>query len=346
MSASATKVTLASESGNPSEVKETGTAHAGDIVQTDSAGKAQLDYPDGSLTRLGPDSKFTIDELDSATAQRTAVTLDVGQSWHRVKKLVAEGAQYEVTTPVGTASVRGTAFAVVCEGNSSCAFTVIEGLVQVKTKDGTLIDVHPFEKVTVPENTAAVPYPMDAVQADEWIMNNLELDGIELADSAAAAGPDAEWKASLDGVWSMAITITSETAENRQGNVGTTVTRVWTVTTGQCTADSCAVSISSDSGNTLPAMLSAAGLTVNPSNGFAPCLDSVTGETLSDKGYTTEFEYVLAQDGTEQVDGVPTVTSYSGIFTSVWTLADPVACAGAPESATSVGSVALVRADG
>ncbi len=304
VSASATKVTLASKTGDPTEVKEKDEAHLGDTVQTDSAGRAQLDYPDGSLTRLGPDTKLTVDVLDAAEAQRTALTLDVGQSWHRVEKLVAEKAQYEVSTPVGVASVKGTAFEVDCTPAKVCTITVIEGVVEFTTEDGTVLEINPYQRLVVPNpdggDPAVTVAPVDVVQADEWITGNIAADKITQEVPAEAV--------TLAGDWRMEYTYT--TVSGYLTNGGRDSATIWTFGETTCAA-ACAFTINTLGGSTYTATLDDTGFTaMNPQVYKTLCTNPDTGEEVTD-AYDYTVEAAVTRNPGSSADDV----SFTGTLT-------------------------------
>ncbi len=85
----------------------------GDSLKTDAAGKAEIDYSDGSLTRLGSSTEFTITKLTSERGGRqTEGTITVGETWSRASK-VSETSSFEVKAGGTTAAVEGTAFSFV-----------------------------------------------------------------------------------------------------------------------------------------------------------------------------------------------------------------------------------------
>ena len=86
----------------------------GDTIKTDPAGRAEIDYTDGSLTRLGASTLFTISKLTNKRGGRqTQGTLSVGETWNRAAK-VSETGSFEVKAGGTTAAVQGTAFVVTC----------------------------------------------------------------------------------------------------------------------------------------------------------------------------------------------------------------------------------------
>jgi hypothetical protein len=88
--------------------------HQGDTIKTDADGQAEIDYTDGSLTRLAPSTVFTLSKLTNERGGRqTQGTLSVGETWNRAAK-VSETGSFEVKAGGTTAAVQGTAFVVKC----------------------------------------------------------------------------------------------------------------------------------------------------------------------------------------------------------------------------------------
>ena len=108
----------------------------GDVLRTGRDGHASLRYPDGSVTRLFPDSVLAVEELEmlGASAQLVA-RLDLRQG--RSESVVRPGSvvrrsDVQVSTPFSTTSVRGTHFRVAVMPEEQTAATgVLEGSVQV-----------------------------------------------------------------------------------------------------------------------------------------------------------------------------------------------------------------------
>jgi len=109
----------------------------GDTIKTDTTGLAEINYTDGSLTRLANSTVFTISVLTNEQGGRqTQGTLSVGETWNRAAK-VSETGSFEVKAGGTTAAVEGTAFVAKCvpKPNGSqavdCTFTAIVDDIQV-----------------------------------------------------------------------------------------------------------------------------------------------------------------------------------------------------------------------
>ncbi len=107
-----------------------------DIVETPSGGSAQLEMNDGSILRLGPDSRLALSEyhLDDQGNVVSAV-LDVISGWLRfqVAKL-HQAAAFNIDTPVMTIGIRGTEGMIDAEEDKGGLY-LEEGAVRVKTQD-------------------------------------------------------------------------------------------------------------------------------------------------------------------------------------------------------------------
>jgi hypothetical protein len=161
--------------------KDGQTLTQGDAIKTDTAGKAEIDYTDGSLTRLGNSTQFTISKLTNKQGGRqTQGTLSVGETWNRAAK-VSETGSFEVKAGGTTAAVEGTAFAVVCVKNAgtvTCTFTDVVDNVKVTTADGQVAQLGPAKSVVVASgnlgNINTLTY--EQLANDIFIAGNLALD--------------------------------------------------------------------------------------------------------------------------------------------------------------------------
>jgi len=153
----------------------------GDEIRTDAQGKAEINYTDGSLTRLGPSTDFTITKLTNKRGGRqTQGTLNVGQTWNRAAKL-SQTSSFEVKAGGTTATVEGTAFVVQC-GNTggvlSCKFIDVLDKVNVTTQSGALASLLSDTEVTVLAGQLGdlLHLSYSDLAGDPWILDNLLLD--------------------------------------------------------------------------------------------------------------------------------------------------------------------------
>lgn len=164
----------------------------GDLVRTDGTGFAEVNYPDGSVTRLDVNTEFAVVSItDNAGVATTRANLNSGRVWSRVNDLGTEG-EFSVDTAVGVATVRGTAFMVDCRtAVTDCDFTVLEGRVEVTPPAQPMVGIDGPYTVHVDETTTSTPAPVpfDEAFSDPWITENARRDaeaGYESADEMYA----------------------------------------------------------------------------------------------------------------------------------------------------------------
>ena len=109
------------------------------MAPTDASGRAEIDYTDGSLTRLSGSTVFTISKLtDEKGGRQTQGTLSVGETWNRAAK-VSETGSFEVKAGGTTAAVEGTAFVAKCTPKTDgtqkadCTFTAVVDNIHVSS---------------------------------------------------------------------------------------------------------------------------------------------------------------------------------------------------------------------
>jgi hypothetical protein len=153
----------------------------GDSIKTDTTGRAEIDYTDGSLTRLGSSTEFKITKLTNKQGGRqTQGTLSVGETWNRAAK-VSETGSFEVKAGGTTAAVEGTAFAVVCVDDANkltCTFTDVVDNVKVTTVDGSEAQLGPAKSVVVTQGNLGTINTLsyDDLANNIFIAGNLALD--------------------------------------------------------------------------------------------------------------------------------------------------------------------------
>jgi hypothetical protein len=173
--------------------------HQGDTVATDAQGEAEIDYTDGSLTRLAPSTQFTLTALTNERGGRqTLGTLTAGQTWNRAAK-VSETGSFGVTAGQTTAAVEGTAFVFSCALQGSirvCTIIAVVDNVRVTTPGGAVALLTPATEVIVTNDVAGVPTQLTYEQLVDlpFVVDNLILDqqagiGNGLGDLPPPASP-------------------------------------------------------------------------------------------------------------------------------------------------------------
>src|SRR5487761_330282 len=102
---------------------------AGDSVSTDTKGRASIQLPDGTFTRLASDTQVTLDAAHfnkNGTLHDAKLTEKIGRTLTSVQHLVS-GATFQVAGQAAVASVRGTKFEVYITADGSMTVKVFEG---------------------------------------------------------------------------------------------------------------------------------------------------------------------------------------------------------------------------
>src|SRR5260221_2752879 len=142
---------------------------AGTSVRTDHTGHAAIQFPDGSLTRLAPDTTVTIQaaQLNNGGSLKSAsLQQKIGRTLSTVQKL-AGGATFAVGGHSVSATVRGTQFEVLVRADLSNQFKVFDGSVQISGK--TTITLNAGQQLDVDANgTLGTGKPFQPDQQDPY----------------------------------------------------------------------------------------------------------------------------------------------------------------------------------
>lgn len=117
---------------------------AGQRVRTGALSGATLAFYDGSQARLGPNAEVSVDKLDARKEggpRVVALTQWVGESDHDVAASSDAASVYEVATPSGTGTAKGTSFHVFVSTTLLVRFDVDEGAVSVTSLNVTVVVV-------------------------------------------------------------------------------------------------------------------------------------------------------------------------------------------------------------
>jgi hypothetical protein len=153
----------------------------GDALKTGQNALAEINYTDGSYTRLGEETEFTITKLTQQQgARQTQGTLTVGSTWNRAAA-VSESGSFEISAGGATAAVEGTLFAVICEKDANqqlvCHFIDIFDPVTVSL-NGTNVPLGNATKVTLDQGALGEVQPVtrEELIANPFINANALLD--------------------------------------------------------------------------------------------------------------------------------------------------------------------------
>jgi hypothetical protein len=148
----AVEVKLAGE-GTFASGNEGQTLKTGDVVRTGPDGRAEIEYFDGSLTRLDVGTTFELTELASVTDLSGSKIIEGsqegGRTLSRVAALTDSESRVEVETPNAIASVRGTEFVTIVNLDGSSEYWLLDGMLLVKGDEGGATILESGEGVSV-----------------------------------------------------------------------------------------------------------------------------------------------------------------------------------------------------
>jgi hypothetical protein len=114
---------------------------AGDSLRTVNLGRAAIQFSDGSLTRLAPNSEVTIDEAQlqrSGALKQVTLTQRAGRTLSTVQRL-ASGGGFKVNGRSTSAEVRGTVFEVYAVADGSVVYKLFQGKLLVSASGSTTL---------------------------------------------------------------------------------------------------------------------------------------------------------------------------------------------------------------
>lgn len=154
----------------------------GTKIRTGKAGRAQILFPNHTVTRLDKNSQVTLKEYQ-ASPQQVTVHLDLGRIWSRISKLIGKES-YQTQTDTLIATVRGTSYGMGIVGTGLSKITTFEGDVNVKSDatcaNGDEVNVVANQKTTVNCKDTRKPTIVEVKEAeltaDEWLQFNKKED--------------------------------------------------------------------------------------------------------------------------------------------------------------------------
>jgi FecR protein len=176
---------LARGSGGTFANATSGTqVQAGDSVKTDAKGRASIQLPDGTLTRLASDTQITLDAAHfskDGALHDAKLTEKIGRTLTSVQHLVS-GATFQVAGQSAVASVRGTKFEVYIKADGTMIVKLFDGFLHFAGKNGTSVDLVAGQQATAdPQGNVG---PAGPIQPDPGDPFGPALD----ASAAASAG--------------------------------------------------------------------------------------------------------------------------------------------------------------
>jgi hypothetical protein len=134
---------------------------AGDSVKTDTKGRASIQLPDGTLTRLASETEIKLESAHftkSGTLHDARILQRVGRTLTSVQHLVG-GAVFQVAGQSSVASVRGTKFEVYIKVDGTMIVKVFEGEVDFDGKNHIHL-TGPQQATADPQGNIGPPGPI------------------------------------------------------------------------------------------------------------------------------------------------------------------------------------------
>lgn len=154
------------------------TLQAGDTVRTGDDSRAEIEYFDGSVTRLDAETTFTLQELsslpDTPGSKIIQAEQSEGRTFQRITEITDSQSRFDVETPTATASVHGTSYALTVHDDGSVELWVLDGTVIAVLEDGSEIEVGPGQGLVVhPDGSVDGPFTLTEAQLnDPWVQFN------------------------------------------------------------------------------------------------------------------------------------------------------------------------------
>jgi hypothetical protein len=143
---------VAHNGGDFAEASTGSIVQPGDSVKTDAKGRAAIQLPDGTLTRLANSTAITLSSAHfskDGSLHDASIAQKAGRTYTNVQHLVG-GATFKVSGQSATATVRGTKFEVLIKPDGSMLVKLFEGQMDFVGPNNT---VH----LTAPQQATADP---------------------------------------------------------------------------------------------------------------------------------------------------------------------------------------------
>ncbi len=176
------QVELASTAGDWHAAQEGERVHEGARIRTGDDSSATLLFYEGSRATLSSDTDLSVTRLGGTWNKVLKVGLNqyAGQTSHSVVPLHSPDGRYQVLTPSGLASVRGTIFTVAVNPDGQSRFSVERGKVWVNQADAQVVLVAGQATASQPDDVLQAPaYQFSlsglvtSIEGDVWVVNDV-----------------------------------------------------------------------------------------------------------------------------------------------------------------------------
>jgi len=147
------------------------------VVQTDSGSSVVLEFPDGSVITVAPDSRLVVKMIEYSRGggwRGRSFFLSMGQIWARVSPRFGKESEMRIYTPSSVAAVRGTTFSVYQPSEAGSSIQCAAGMVSVVGFRGAPIAV-PANTVASVSVGQAAQRPRGLTRGQQWSFNQMDL---------------------------------------------------------------------------------------------------------------------------------------------------------------------------
>lgn len=141
----------------------------GNLVETQTTGRAGIQFPDGSYMRMSPNTSVTLTAVQlqkNGDLKSVSLAQKVGRTFVNVQKLVT-GSTFQVGGQSVSAQVRGTQFEMLVRGNGTNLIKVFQGTVKVAGKSTVTLNAGQEIDVAA-DGTLGAPRPIAADPQDPY----------------------------------------------------------------------------------------------------------------------------------------------------------------------------------
>ncbi|MGQ0602442.1 MAG: FecR family protein [Anaerolineales bacterium] len=203
------------------------TVAANGGVKTGAESRARVDISDGSVIRLAASTTFTLTELSpSPNDPVTRFLLDAGKVWLAVTQALGGGI-FEIETPVGVATVRGSLMSVeYFAANGHMIVTCLEGACRLTARSGAFVDLEAGEQAEIAAfgQDPSTAQTIDAAQVSAWATEFPEA-AAAVATTTPGAPPTStptptvpptpiaqpgQWSGQTERGWTISFTVTDD----------------------------------------------------------------------------------------------------------------------------------------
>lgn len=137
---------------------------AGDQVRADGNGRGFVTFHDGSTLSVDPGARVTVAQLSNNLDGSTIIRLEqaLGRTWSSVQKFANPNSRFEVKTPAGTATVRGTAFETIVAADGTTVVRTHDGTVVVSAQGVDQVSTANTQVTITPGQAPSAPQPIPA----------------------------------------------------------------------------------------------------------------------------------------------------------------------------------------